>query len=414
MNKPNENPLGRVITSSENSMLASLNTWAACLGAMIFGSLTSYFGRKTLLIATGIPPLLAYLAMAWAEQIWIFYICRILTGISLGGAFSILPMYCGELADANNRGILGSSIAVFVNLGMLIPYTVGPYISFFWFHIILALIPTIYIPLFFFFAPESPHFLIKKSFSEAEAVLKKLRGRDDVSKILEDIRNEIENTSKGSVMDILNSKALRKGFLIGLGGFTFMVLTGTGIVASYNERIFKIANVGIPPELGPIIVAIAQLITTVVVSSIADNYPRRLLLFISFFGVALVEIPFGIYFFLKERKVDVSSVSWLPLVCLVLYVIIYNVGIGPVMFIFLGELFPARVKGIAISCLVVYNWGSTSMLTMLFNTLNDSIGMGYMFWMFAVCCFMASTFIKYFVVETKGKTFQEIQEALSE
>ncbi|KAK9884897.1 hypothetical protein WA026_009136 [Henosepilachna vigintioctopunctata] len=251
-NGTDDNPLGRAITSSENSWLASLSTLGACIGALIYGALSSKFGRKTLLVSLGFPFLIFYLVMAWAKTIWLFYISRFFTGFGLGGVFTIIPIYSAELADVNNRGILGASMTVFVNIGMLIPYCVGPFIPFFWFHIVLAAIPAAYILLFIFFAPESPHFIIQKDHDAAEKILVKLRGSDEAARHLALIETELENVSNATLLEIFKTKSLCKALLIGLGGFTFMQLTGTVVVASYTQTIFETAGGNIPPEIGPI------------------------------------------------------------------------------------------------------------------------------------------------------------------
>ncbi|KAK9884898.1 hypothetical protein WA026_009137 [Henosepilachna vigintioctopunctata] len=151
-----------------------------------------------------------------------------------------------------------------------------------------------------------------------------------------------------------------------------------------------------------------------IVSPIADNFHRKFLLTISHLGVSLTTIVLGIYFFLKDRGNDVSSISILPLICLMLYVSIYNVGIGPVLLTFLGELFPPRVKGLAVSCLVVYNWGTSFLVTLSFNKMSELMGLGPLLWMFATTGIIAVFFIRFCMIETKGKTFQEIQDELSQ
>ncbi|XP_044761588.1 facilitated trehalose transporter Tret1-like [Coccinella septempunctata] len=414
LNGTDDNPLGYVISKTENSLLASLNIIGSLIGSIIFGMLGQKFGRKSLLTFLGLPLLVFCLVMAWCKVYWLLLSCRFIIGIACGGVFTILPMYCGEIADANNRGILGASLTVFMNVGMLIPYCLGPFIPYFWFHIILAVLPAIYMVLFYVFAPESPYHLIKTDEDAARKVLLKIRSKEKVPQIIEEMKLSMKQTTDVSIMDILRSRGLRKAFIMGLGGFTFQQLTGTIIVATYTQTIFEEAGSGISSDLCPIIVAIAQLIMTIFVSAISDRYPRKFLLSLSHFLVALVQIPFGAYFFLKKHDYDVESVSWLPLVCLIIYVCVYNIGVGPVLVTFLGELFPPRVKGVAISCMLSVNWIGSFFLTSYFNTMNDALGIGVLFWLFSLCSFLAVIFIKFFMIETKGKTLEEIQKELND
>ncbi|XP_045473457.1 facilitated trehalose transporter Tret1-like [Harmonia axyridis] len=413
LNGTDDNPLGYKISKTENSFLASLPTVGAITGSVISGFLASKFGRKTLLLIHAIPFLVCNLVMAWSKVIWLMFASRTIIGIGLGGIFTILPMYCGELAHSSNRGILSASTTVFMNIGMLIPYSLGPYIPFFWFHIVLAVIPAIFIVAFYLVAPESPYYLIKNDESAAEAVLMKIRDKASVPDLMTEMKENSKQTNDASIIDILKSRALRRAMIMGFGGFTFMCLTGTVIVASYSETIFKEAGGNISPEICPIIIGVAQLLMTVFVSAITDRYPRKFLLTLSHILVSLVQIPFGTYFFLKQNGYDVESISWLPLVCLITYVCVYNIGVGPILLTLLGELFPPKVKGPAVSCLVSTNWVLAFLMTSLFNTLNDLIGIGILFWIFSACGFAAAIFVKIFMVETKGKTLEEIQDELS-
>ncbi|XP_044762074.1 facilitated trehalose transporter Tret1-like [Coccinella septempunctata] len=413
LNGTDDNPLGYVISKTENSFLASTNILGAVIGSVGFGLLDHTFGRKTLLLVLGLPSLIFYSVMAWCKVMWLLMVSRFVIGLSLGGIFTILPMYCGEVADAKNRGILSASMTVFVNIGMLVPYAVGPFIPYFWFHIVLATISGIYIVLFYFFAPESPYHLIKTDEDAARNVLLKLRNKEDVPQIIEEMRLSLKQTTDVSIMEILRSRGLRKTLIIGLGGFTFSQLTGTVIVATYSQTIFEESGTGISSDICPILVAVAQLIMTVFVSAIVDRYPRKFLLTLSHLLVSLVQIPFGAYFFLKKHDYDVDSINWLPLVCLIVYVCVYNIGVGPILMTFLGELFPPKVKGLAIACMTSYNWTGSFLLTTFFNTLNDAIGIGILFWIFSVSGFLATIFIKFFMIETKGKTLEEIQEEIN-
>ncbi|XP_044761624.1 facilitated trehalose transporter Tret1-like [Coccinella septempunctata] len=407
LNGTDDNPLGYIISKTENSFLASINILGAIIGSIIFGLLGTKYGRKSLLLFLGLPSLIFYLVMAWSEVMWLLLVSRFIIGLSLGGIFTILPIYCGEISEAKNRGILSASMTVFVNIGMLIPYALGPFMPYFWFHIVLAAISAIYILLFYFVAPESPYHLIKTDEDAARDVMMKIRNKDDVPYLLKEMKDNLKHNNSNT--DSFRSKAFRRTLIIGFGGFTFQQLTGTVIVATYSQTIFEDAGSSIPPELGPILVAVAQLIMTIFVSAITDRYPRKYLLTLSHLLVSLVQIPFGAYFYMKQHDCDVSNIGWLPLACLMVYVCVYNIGVGPVLITFLGELFPPKVKALAISSMVTYNWTGAFLLTTLFNTLKDSVGIGVLFWIFSASGFISVIFINSFMIETKGKTLEQIQ-----
>ncbi|KAL3266534.1 hypothetical protein HHI36_010702 [Cryptolaemus montrouzieri] len=408
-----DNPLGRIITHKENVILASLPMLAAAIGAPTFGFISKVWGRRKTLILLGFPLTIAYFVMAFAKVILLFFIARFLAGLTLGGVSMVLPMYCGELASPKNRGILTTANAVFINIGMLLSFCIGPYTTVLCFHIILAVLSLIYIPLVYIFSLESPFYLIQSDYTQAESVLKKLRGTYYEPRELEEIKEYVESTYGISVKHVLKDKSARKSLAIGFGLITFLMLTGNAPVVAYCQSLFDTSKDSIvSPEMSSILVGVAQLLTTVVVSPIADNFPRKLLLSISYFGVGTVLVPFGLYFVLDAKDVDLSGFSWMPLVCFVLYVSVYNIGIGPLLFVFIGELFSPQIKEAAISCMVVYQWAASFLMTALFKSLSALIGQGYLFWIFAVFSFSAILFIKFVVVETKGKSLKEIQDAL--
>lgn len=127
----------------------------------------------------------------------------------------------------------------------------------------------------------------------------------------------------------------------------------------------------------------AQLITTISVFAFTDKFPRKFLLTLSHLLIFLVHIPFGTYFFMKEHGYDVSRIGWMPLVSLLAYCCAYNLGVGPILLTFLGELFPPKVKGLATSSLVSYNWIVAFVMTASFTTLSNTIGIGVLFWIFS-------------------------------
>lgn len=129
---------------------------------------------------------------------------------------------------------------------------------------------------------------------------------------------------------------------------------------------------------------------------------------------ALSLLTLGIYFLLKEQLGrDVSSVSWLPLVCLVVYIAAYCLGIGPLPWIVMSEVLPPNVKGSAGAIVTLSCWLTSFMLTNSFQSFIDYVGRYCAFWVFAMHCLLATFFVYYKVPETKGISLQEIQERLA-
>jgi MFS family permease len=121
----------------------------------------------------------------------------------------------------------------------------------------------------------------------------------------------------------------------------------------------------------------------------------------------------GLYFLLKETlQQDVRAISWLPLVCLIVYISAYCLGIGPLPWIVMSEVLPPNVKGIAGGIVTSFCWITSFILTNSFQTLIDYFGRHCAFWLFALNSGLAILFIYYKVPETKGISLQEIQDRL--
>ncbi|KAK9884900.1 hypothetical protein WA026_009139 [Henosepilachna vigintioctopunctata] len=409
-----DNPLGRVISSTENSLLASIAIFGLCIGSICYGLVSTLFGRKTLLISTALPVLIFNIVMAFAKTIWLIYICRFLTGFGCGGAITILTIYMGEVADANSRGAFGASMTMAMNIGMSISYILGPYISFFTFHITLSLLPAIYIPLMCLYVPESPSYLIKKDYEAAKYILRKLRGSNYDISILNSLKEESNQNSDSAMMVVFKSPGLRKAFIASLGASVCMQLTGISIISTYAQKIFTDAGGTIPPELCPIFMSIAQFFAISLSFFVtSDKYPRKSLLMFGHLVIAVIETPLAIYFLIKLKGFDVQAITWTPVTCLIIYVIVYYAFIVPTNVTLIGELFPTTVKGKVISWIVVFHWSGVVLTTFNFNNLIYVFDIGGLFCIFAVCGVVSAIFIKCYLIETKGKTLQQIQTELN-
>ncbi|KAL3269489.1 hypothetical protein HHI36_008556 [Cryptolaemus montrouzieri] len=407
-----DNPLGRIITSTEQSILGSIPTIGTFIGTFSSSYLAGKFGRKPVMIGLGVPTIICYVLMTLSTYIWELYLARILGGITLGGIFTVNTMYFAEVAENSNRGLLGTAMICFVNFGLLFVLILGPLSTYFWFHVVLSIFPAVFMILVYIFLPESPYYLILIDPERAEASLKKLRGSSDVENELNAIKNSLQKNNQIYLKDLLSKKGLRKGLFIGCGLILFQQLSGTAVIMSYGQLIFAEANEGISSEMGPIIIAGLQFLVGFITPLFIDRTGRIILLLISYVGMTLAHMTFGLYFFMKDSGGNVSAISWLPLASLVAYIITYSIGSGPIPWSLIGEIFPLEVKGVATSvCIVVLNI-CAFVLIVSFNSMKDFFGLGQTFWIFGTSCIIAAIFSKFYIIETKGKSLMEIQTLL--
>jgi sugar porter (SP) family MFS transporter len=348
----------------------------------------------------------------------LYYFARLLGGIAVGGGYTLLPMYVAEVAEDSNRGMLSATLSIFWTFGNLIPYVIGPYTPIVWFNVILACIPTAFFILFFLIVPESPYYLIEKNrIPQAEQTLMKLRSYNKkvVETDIERIKLELrKNEQKENFFDLFKSKVYIKGLVISLVLIIAQQLSGVNAVLFYTQEIFEAAGAnGMSPEISSIIIGLVIFLSSFGTLFLSDRLGRRLLILISLLGVFFTHLAFGIFFYLQSStEVDVTPISWLPLLSLIVYFVLFVIGIGPLPWTVSSELFPTSVRPYAATLVSCACWTTSFIVTKFFNDLNESIGQGETFWLFGGFCFVAWIFSIFFLPETKGKSFQQIQEIL--
>lgn len=219
----------------------------------------------------------------------------------------------------------------------------------------------------------------------------------------------IDEEHRGSIFSVIKSKGLIKAFFMATGLLVFQQFTGINLVFYYTQIIFQETGSLWSPEICSIAIGIVQFLSSFTTPLIIDRLGRKFTLMGSAIWMILSEIPLGVYIYIKQRGVDVSSVSFFPLLSLTVFIVAYNSGFGPLPWVMLGEVFPSRIKVFASSVVSCISWSLAFVLTKYFE-LFISFGLAESFWFFAACCFLGLLFSKFCVVETKGKSLQEIQE----
>ncbi|XP_023011500.2 facilitated trehalose transporter Tret1 [Leptinotarsa decemlineata] len=403
------------MTDEEGSWVSSLLQLGAVFGPVLYGFLADAVGRRYSVFSLGIPIIVCNLLMAFVKCLPVFYISRFVIGLTVGGVFAVVPVYLAEIGDATNRGLLSSLLNVFLCCGMLFTYVLGPYVSILVFNLILAIFPTAFTVAFFFLAPETPTYLFKSGKSGmARQILQKLRGpRANIDEELSAIEQTLKEESSGSFLDIFRSKGTLKAFCMAVGLVTIQQFTGINAVLSYAQTIFEYAGSSLEPEISSIILGAVQLLSSFITPTLVDRFGRKILLLVSVAGLVIAEVPLGVYVYLKVHGTDLDSISFLPIICMIAFILFYTFGIGPLPWTVASELFPNNIKSKAVSLTSVICWVLAFLIVKFFQSVADSIGMGVSFLILAGICAVSIAFIQFFVIETGGKTFGQIQKELN-
>ncbi|RZC32513.1 facilitated trehalose transporter Tret1 [Asbolus verrucosus] len=277
-----------------------------------------------------------------------------------------------------------------------------------------AILPVVFVSSFSFM-PETPVYLYTKGrVQEARNSLAYFRGRtysldDELAKIAEDIGEAASNKAKLS--DLISCKATMNGLIISLGLMAFQQLSGINSVLFYAGNIFAETGSSMSPEASAVLVGTVLVIATLLSTVLIDRTGRKILLFVSALVMCVCLVTLGVYFHLEQTR-DLAYLSILPLVCLAVFIVAFSIGLGPIPWIMLGEIFTPKSKGIASSISAASNWILAFTVTNQFQNMKDHFGIGVTFLIFGCISGIGTIFVGLLVPETRGKDIDQVQNLL--
>ncbi|PZC83004.1 hypothetical protein B5X24_HaOG208871 [Helicoverpa armigera] len=367
-----------VITDTQTSWVVSLHSAGALLGCYIGQVLNEKAGRRRTFFGSAVPGLLGATIMLNTSLPELMSVARFLMGVSTGTIAVVTMIYVTEIADKEIRGALGMTVQVMNNLGGLTVYSVGPFVSYTTLNCIILIIPICYV-LLCLWIPESPYYHLKDGRVEAaKKEFMRLKGTTDETVVDDQMR-----IMRAHVKESMENKTTLKELLTNMK-YRKAVYIVTGIGATFLSRWFG----------------------------------RRILLLISCFGVSVAMTIVGLYFFLQDT-IQVSAetsqaISWMPLVGILSFNVLYAVGVGNLPYVLQAELFPVNVKGVASSTATMLACILSFLVTKCYQQVKDACGHYMVFWSFALIGYIGVFFIYFFVPETKGKTLEEVQNNIQE
>ncbi|XP_031838232.1 trehalose transporter 1-like protein [Nomia melanderi] len=407
------------LTSDDASWIASFVLLGSIPGNICSAFIVDWLGRKICLLIAGVPLLVSWILIILAWRPYVLYIARFIAGFGLGVAYVVCPMYIGEIADKEIRGSLGSFIKLMVTFGELYAHAVGPFVSYNCLIYSCAIIPVIFF-LSFTWMPESPYYLLMKN-REDKAMkslksLKRYATQDQLEEDMEQMQKTVirDLTDKGHCWDLFNTPGNRKAVLISFGLQMVLQFSGLAAIESYTQEILEEADTDLSAGIAVIILSVLQLIAGVAAAALVDNLGRRPLLLVTTLLGGLSLAVTGAFYFLKlQMSVDTSNAGWILHASVIFYELIVALGLNPLSYMMLGELFPTNVKGAAVSLANVWASLLAFFVSKMYQVISDSCGVYTSFGWFAVSCFVGIVFIFFMVPETKGKSLLEIQEDLN-
>ncbi|XP_058800064.1 facilitated trehalose transporter Tret1-like [Phymastichus coffea] len=412
------------LSSGQASWIASLYLLGSLPGNALAAPLVDRLGRRRTLLLAGLPLALSWLLLALARRPWLLCAARLLAGLGQGLVYVCCPVYIGEIAEARVRGRLGSLMKLMVSAGELYARALGPYVSYgalAWGCLLL--------PLGFLLAfgrmPESPYFLLTRARrAEAEHCLRRLRAPGCPAERLQEDLDQLQKAAirelgarRGGAQLLAALWANRRAALVCLGLQLALQLGGLAAVESYTQEILESGGLAAARLSAPAAViglSAVQLLAGLGAAALVDRVGRRPLLLATALLAGLC-LGASAAFFLLERRLGpaLPARAGLLLVGSVVgYELAVSLGLSPLPYLMLGELFPVDVKGAAVSLANLWASLLAFVVSKMHQVVADAAGIETSFACYAAASFLGLLFIFFCVPETKGKSLLQIQEEL--
>jgi SP family arabinose:H+ symporter-like MFS transporter len=383
----------------------------AAIGAVIAGRLSETLGRKKLLMLCAVLFALTGAGTGWAGSFQLFVFFRMLSGVAVGAAALVCPMYVAEISPAAMRGRMVSFYQLSIVIGILLAYLSNYLLlgsgenNWRWMFSSQS-IPSLLFFFGLFFVSESPRWLIgKKRNAEAGQILNRIGGAQYAESEATQIVLSFEEKSSAKVSELFGKNVWHIVF-IGMMIAVFSQAVGQNSLFSYAPELFKKSGMAEDSAfMQSIIIGVINLVFTFIAIGTIENVGRKKLLQYGSFLLFADALALSAAFYLQLPGI------WVLLFVLT-FIAIYSATLGPVTWVILSEIFPNRIRGNALALATLALWIANFFTTSLFPVMNQYFGLSVTFLIHAAICFAYFLFVRVNVPETKGKSLEEIEKLL--
>ena len=368
------------------------------IGAMVAGSAADKWGRKPLLMLAAVLFTVSAIGTGLFNDFTLFNIARFVGGMGIGVASALSPMYIAEVSPTEIRGRMVSLNQMTIVLGILAAQVVNMLLArdtsvaesqawnvawgwrwMFW----AETLPAALFLMMSFFIPESPVYLQLKAAKDSQQ-----KERD------------------AGLRELFQNKYSRI-LLLGLVIAVFQQWCGTNVIFNYAQEIFVGAGFDVDGMfINIVITGIANVIFTIVALYTIEKWGRRTLILIGAGGLGLIYLTLGTCYFFQVK-------GMMMVVLVVAAISTYAMTLGPVTWTLLAEIFPHRVRGIAMATCTFALWVGCCTLTFSFPSMNAALGSSGTFWIYSAICCCAFIFLWNRCPETKGKSLEDLEKELT-
>ena len=401
-----------ILPDTLQGFLVSSVLIGAVIGAATNGVLADMFGRKKIILATALIFILGSIMCAFAPNVYVLIASRIFVGFAVGIVNFVVPLYLSEISPKNLRGTLVSLYQWAITSGILFSYFINAAFAqhvYNWRLMLFAgVLPGLVLFVGMCLMSDTPRWLVSKNREdEAKTVFKKIEPDLDTEKEIQEIKMTLK--SEGQEKNFRFKRFMIMPFVVGVGIMFAQICTGINTIIYYAPTIFKTA--GFDSNLTAIYattgIGVVNFVMTIVAVFFTDRLGRKPLLYFGLTGVMLSLFALGTSFAFAD--VLGTSLKWVAVGSLVTYIICFAMSLGPIGWILVSEVFPLKIRGVAMSICTVSNFAFNFFVVGSFPVLLHRIGGAWTFWIFGIVSLLCIIFVYFFVPETKGISLEEIE-----
>ncbi len=400
------------LSIADQGMVVSIILIGALIGAMGAGTLADRLGRKRAIALTSMLFIFGAGIIAFSESYTILLVGRFISGLGVGIISVAGPLYLAEVSPPHYRGAFVACYQLAIALGILasfiVNYLFASTADWRWMFAV-GIFPAVVQLFALFFLPETPAWLFKHGLEQhGLKALERLRKDREWMHQLEAMRSAASHHQHGNWKALFSSQ-IRFVLIVGFVLSVLQQITGINTVIYYAPKIFETAGIGSATGaiLATLGLGIINVLITLLSTWLLDRAGRRILLLIGIGGMALSLAVLACAYYLNS-----GMISGLAFICLMSYVAFFAIGLGPVTWVVLSEIYPLKVRGKAMTLAALGNWLFNYIVSLTFLDLIGKFGPQGTFLLFAVISALAVLFIYRFIPETKGKSLEEIESLL--
>ena len=411
------------LSTIESEIVTSWVTLGALFGALVAGGTADRIGRRWTAVSAGVLFAVGALIEAVAPGAGMLTLGRVVTGLGVGFASVVAPLYAAEMAPKWLRGRFVSTYQLAITVGILFAYLADDALtgSDRWRLMFgLAVIPGVALVIGFLVMPESARWLLKMGRrDEARASLVKVDGPEIADAELAQIEKDLvadQQEGQASWGEVA-SPALRRALWVGIGLAVLQQVTGINAIIYYANEIFAEAGFTTAEQQAKATlwaVGVVNVLATLIAVAWVDKFGRRPLLLTGLVGMTVSLSAVGLSFAAMENTAESATSTTVggivTVLALVVFIASFAFSMGPIVWTLISEIYPNRVRGRAISVATAANWLAAFIVAQFFLSLVDAIGESTTFFLFAALCVVSFVFVWRLVPETKGRSLEEIQE----